>query len=153
VAKKEAKKERRNGVLKMSEDENTKILREILKWIKFAGMKEVKSTLSSVLDTEQKRLVYHASDGSRGSVEIAKLAGIGSNRTVADMWDAWLKLGLGESIPVRGGVRFKRTFDLVDFGFEVPRMPEAEKSETQAGEPPGAEKAEALPQPQEGPHA
>jgi hypothetical protein len=137
----------------MSEDEQTELLREILKWIKFAGMREAKSTLNSVLDTEQKKLVYHASDGGRGSVEIAKLAGVASNRTVADMWEAWLRLGLGESIPVRGGTRFKRTFNLADFGVEVPRITEAEKGEGQAAEPAGAEKAGAPQQPQESSHA
>jgi len=116
-------------MVKMSNEENeqTRLLREILKWIKFSGMKELKNTLVGVLDTELKRLVYHLSDGSRGTVEIAKLAGIRSNRTVADMWQAWLKLGFGESIPVKGGSRFKRSFDLEDFGIEVPRAKECEK--------------------------
>jgi len=111
-------------MVKMSneEKEQTKILREILKWIRFAGMKEVKDTLASVLDTEQKRLVYRLSDGTRGTVKIARLAGIGSNSTVHDMWQAWLKLGFGESIPVKGGSRFRRSFDLEDFGIEVPRI-------------------------------
>ena len=127
------------------ENEQTKLLREILKWIKFAGMREVKSTLVSALDTEQKRLVYHLSDGSRGTVEIAKLAGIGSNRTVADMWEVWLKLGLGESIPVKGGTRFKRSFDLEDFGIEVPRAKESEKEEKPVEQPTNTEKTETKP--------
>jgi len=111
------------------DNEQIRILREILKWIRFAGMKEVKSTLISVLDNEQKRLVYHLSDGTRGAVEIAKLAGIGSNRTVADMWQSWLKLSLGESIPVKGGTRFVRSFDLTDFGIELPQVKEAAEKE------------------------
>jgi hypothetical protein len=133
------------------ENEQTVLLREILKWIKFAGMKEVKNTLVSALDNEQKRLVYHLSDGSRGTVEIAKLTGIGSNRTVADMWEAWLRLGLGESIPVKGGTRFKRSFDLEDFGIEVPRIKEVEKEEKRVAES-TSEKTEAKP-PQEESHA
>jgi hypothetical protein len=113
------------------ENEQTQLLREILKWIKFAGMKEVKSTLISVLDTDAKRLVYQKSDGTNGTVELAKLAGFGSNRKVADMWDTWLKLSLGENIPVRGGSRFKRSFDLEDFGIEVP---ETNAKNTQEGD-------------------
>ena len=115
-------------------NEQTELLREILKWIKFAGMKEVKNTLVSVLDAELKRLAYHLSDGTRGTVKIAKLAGIGSTSTVFDMWQAWLKSGLGESIPVKGGSRFKRSFDLEDFGIEVPRVKEVEKEEKQVAE-------------------
>lgn len=125
------------------ENEQTNLLREILKWIKFSGMKELKNTLVSVLDTEQKRLVYHLSDGTRGTVEIAKLAGIGSNKTVYDLWQAWLKLGLGESIPVKGGSRFKRSFDQEDFGIEVPRVKETEKKEKQVPESTTAEETEA----------
>ena len=113
------------------ENEQTQLLREILKWIKFAGMKEVKSTLISVLDTDAKRFVYQKSDGTNGTVELAKLAGFGSNSKVADMWDTWLKLSLGENIPVRGGSRFKRSFDLEDFGIEVP---ETNAKNTQEGD-------------------
>jgi len=131
------------------ENEQTKLLREILKWIKFSGMKEVKTTLTSVLNTELKRLVYHLSDGTRGTVGIAKLAGIGSNKTVYDMWQAWLKLGLGESVPVKGGSRFKRSFDLEDFGIEVPRVKAVEKEEKQVAESTTPEKTKGSKQLQE----
>lgn len=104
-----------------NESEQTKILREILKWVKFAGIKEVKSILVSNLDTEQKKLAYYLSDGTRGTVEIAKTANVGSTKTIFDMWQGWLKQGLGESIPVKGGSRFKRSFDLEDFGIAVPQ--------------------------------
>jgi len=124
------------------DNEQTKLLREILKWIKFSGMKELKNTLLSVLDTEQKRLVYHLSDGTRGTVKITKLARIGSTSTVFDMWQTWLKLGLGDSIPVRGGSRFKRSFDFEDLGIEVPRVEETEKKEKQVPESTTAEETE-----------
>lgn len=130
--------------MKMSREENeqTKLLKEILKWIKFSGMRELKNTLVSILDSEQKRLVFHLSDGTRGTVEIAKIAGVGSNKTVYDMWQAWLKLGLGESIPVRGGSRFKRSFDLEDFGIEVPKVKEVEIEEKQVVESTTPDKTE-----------
>jgi hypothetical protein len=113
----------------MSKDnssEQTRLLSEILKWIKFAGIKEVKSTLMSALDSDAKKLIYQKSDGTQGSVELAKLVSIKSNRTVADMWDVWLRLNIGESIPAKGGSRFKRSFDLNDFGIEVPEVKTAE---------------------------
>jgi len=99
-------------------DEQVAILREILKWTRFAGMREAKNSLVTALDTEQKKLVYHLSDGSRGIVEIAKLAGIGSNATVAGFWREWFGMGLGQMMPVKGGERFQRSFDLADFGLE-----------------------------------
>lgn len=100
-------------------EEVTDILREILKWIKFSGMKEVKSVLLSVLDSEQKKLAYHLSDGTKATREIGEVVGIHFT-TVAGYWKSWLKLGLGENIAVRGGQRFQRSFDLEDLGIEIP---------------------------------
>ncbi len=110
-----------------NESEQTRILREILKWVKFAGIKEVKTILLSTLDTEQKKLAYHLSDGTRGTVEIAKTANFGSTKTIFDLWQSWLKLGLGESIPVKGGTRFKRSFDLEEFGIQTSQIHESKK--------------------------
>jgi hypothetical protein len=122
----------------MSNDdsEQTRLLSEILKWIKFTAMKEVKSTLKDVLDTDAKKLVYQNSDGTHGLKELAKLAGLGSKQPVETMWDAWLKLGLGENISARGGSRFKRSFDLEDLGIEMPEAKVEKKHvEAKEGEP------------------
>jgi len=102
-------------------NEQTEILREILKWTKFAGLKEVKNVLMATLDTEQKRLIYDLSDGNRGSVEIAKLAGT-SDTTVRRYWASWIRQGIVESLRVRGGERYKKSFELEDFGIEVPQL-------------------------------
>lgn len=71
------------------------------------------------LNTEQKRLVYHLGDGNRGSVEVAKAASI-SDSTVRRYWDSWARQGIVDSMKVRGGVRYKKSFELEDFGIEVP---------------------------------
>lgn len=134
---------------KDKQDRMIELLEQMVKWVKFSGMKEVKDTLVSVLNTEVKKLAYHLSDGSRGTVEVAELAGIGSTRTIFDMWQAWLKLGLGESIPVRGGSRFKRSFDLRDLGIEIPQSKRVENEEKQAAEPATTEKTEVSEQSQE----
>jgi hypothetical protein len=93
-------------------------------------MKEVKVILLSSLDTEQKILVYHLSDGTRGTVEVAKTASVGSTKTIFELWQTWLKQGLGESIPVRGGSRFKRSFDLDDFGIAIPQYTSKQEAES-----------------------
>ncbi len=60
----------------MTEDsEQTRLLREILKWIKISGIKEVKSTLESQLKDDTKKLIYQLSDGTKGTQEIAKTVG------------------------------------------------------------------------------
>ena len=117
------------------DNEQTKLLREILKWIRFAGIKEVKDVLTSALDTDQKKIVYQHSDGSRGIAEIGKAAGISSTSTISRYWKSWSRLGLGDYVAVKGGDRFKRAFDLEDVGIEVPPPRESKpKSESAKNE-------------------
>jgi hypothetical protein len=95
------------------------LLREILKWTKFAGMNQVKAILDAHLEADVDKLIYQKSDGTRGTVELGNLVGL-SKDTVNKMWESWIIMGLGEDIPVRGGSRFKRSFDLQEFGIKVP---------------------------------
>src|SRR3990170_2259804 len=96
-------------------EELIEVMREILKWTKFAGAGEVRNILTSALDTEQKRLIYHLSDGKKGSVEIAKATNAGDS-TVRRYWEIWARQGIVEPIKVQGGMRFRKSFDLEDFG-------------------------------------
>lgn len=102
------------------ENEQVRLLTEILKWTKFAGMNGVRDVLTSVLDTDQKKIAYQLSDGNKGMVEIGKAAGISSTATMSRYWSSWSKLALGDFISVKGGDRFKRAFDLEELGFEIP---------------------------------
>lgn len=113
-------------------DEQTAILKEILKWIRFTAAKEVKNVLGNALDTKQKSLIYHLSDGNRSSAEIGKSAGV-SDMTVRRLWATWARLGVVESIKVRGGDRYKKSFDLEDFGIEIPENPAKPSSDTTGG--------------------
>jgi len=115
------------------EMDEKKLLTEILKWIKFAGTKEVKGVLASELDSNQKKLVYQLSDGSKTIADINKNTGV-SVGSISSYWQKWVKLALGEKIAVKGGERFKRSFDLEDLGIEVPEatprtVPEDKKKE------------------------
>jgi len=100
-------------------DEQTELLKEILKWIRFAGMKGVKDQLEATLETDQKKIVYQLSDGSRTIAEINRITGV-STGSVSGYWQKWVKLGLGEKIAVKGGERFKCSFYLEDLGIEIP---------------------------------
>jgi hypothetical protein len=108
----------------------TELLREILKWTKFSGMKAVKEVLISTLETPQERLLYQLSNGSKGSVELCKITKIASTETVTRHWKTWGKLGIGENMSVQGGKRFRRAFDLEELGIEVPK-PESGESDDQ----------------------
>lgn len=108
----------------MSEDKLSEIastLKELLRWTRFAGMKEVKSTLESALNSDIKRIIYHLSDGNRGRAEIAAIVKL-SDQTVSNYWKSWSKLGIVEAMKMRGGERYKKAFDLEDFGMEIPEI-------------------------------
>lgn len=99
-------------------------LKELLKWAKFAGIKEVKPVLESKLDTDTKKIIYVLSDGNRGTREISKIVGTLSHASIANYWQDWEKSGLGESSQTMGGgSRFKHSFDLDDFGIKIPEIP------------------------------
>lgn len=104
-----------------TDDEIIEILKDILKWIKFLGINAVRDVLVNVLDNDRKKLIYHLSDGNRSSIEIAKLVGV-SDRTVRRYWVSWMRHGIVEPVRVRGGERYKKAFELEDFGMEIPDL-------------------------------
>jgi hypothetical protein len=105
-------------------NEQTAILKEILKWVKFSGLKEVKEILLSTLNNEEKKLaIYQLSDGDHGIRDIVATLGVG-DKTISSLWDLWLKTGLGENTPVYGRLRFKRSFDLRELGIETTEIKE-----------------------------
>lgn len=115
----------------MSENtiEQTKLLREIVKWVRFSGMKQVKEVLTSTLNNEKKIIAYHFSDGKNTSRAISELTDV-HFATISDWWKEWLSLGIGETISASGGGRFKRSFDLKMFGIKIPEAKQ-EDSEPQ----------------------
>ena len=102
-----------------TKDNEISLLKEILKWIKFSGMKEVKEALTSELDTDQKKQVYQLSDGTNSNAEINQATGVSAG-SISLYCNKWLRLGLGETKAVAGGDRFVRAFDLNDFGITIP---------------------------------
>ncbi len=102
----------------MSEQEKqTKLLEEILTWIKVPNVANVKTILTSTLNEPQKKLVYHLSDG-KSKPEIAKISKI-SDRTISNYWNSWRKLGLTKSQTFSGGPRQIKIFNLEDFDIAV----------------------------------
>lgn len=113
-------------------EEQTEILREILKWTRFMGSAQVKTTLISTLDSDKKKLAYQMSDGKNTRRIIGEQVGI-DDRTVSDWWQEWILLGIGEGIAVAGGGnRFKRSFDLKALGISLPAV-KVKKEEVAAG--------------------
>lgn len=101
-------------------------LKDLLKWSRFSGMQQLRSVLVQNLTTDEEMLAYELSDGLRGTREVAKMTGIGSNATVARMWKKWSKIGIVEpSEKVLG--RFQRICSLEEVGLTVPQLPQQTK--------------------------
>lgn len=113
-------------------------IKESSKWTKFAGMKEVKPILETQLPDESKKQIYQLSDGKKGTQEIVKMVGGISHMSIANYWKSWEKVGLGEPVTAMGGKRFKRSFDLKDFGIKVLEI----KTETEQTSEPEVESNE-----------
>lgn len=80
--------------------------------------------LEIVLDTENKKIVYYLSNGENNQDEIIAKGKVGAG-SISRYWNEWEKLGIGESIPVRRGKRFKAAFNLENFGL-LPKSVETE---------------------------
>ena len=120
------------------QSEQLRVLREILKWIRFTGTKEVKNVLIAALDTDQKKIIYQLSNGENSAREIASQTGI-SHTTVRNYWGAWTRTSIVEAVKAGTGERYRHSFDLEDFGIEVPSIPKrAEETEGAAQQTLGA---------------
>lgn len=104
--------------------ELSSLLKEQLKWSRFTAMQAVKNTLISTLDTDEKKGVYHLSDGVRSTREIAGTANV-SDKTVRNYWNSWNKVGIVEPLKAGTGERYKKSFNLEEFGIEIPKLPQS----------------------------
>ena len=100
--------------------QNQQVLEEIRVWTKINGVEKVQSVLNKALDTPEKRIVYHLSDG-KTTREINAICGV-SIGTVSTYWNSWNRLGLMKTISVKRGDRFIKSFDLEDYGIEIPKI-------------------------------
>lgn len=85
-------------------------------------MQQLKSILSQSLKSDTEKIIFELSDGSRGTREIAALAGLGSNATVAAYWKKWSRLGIVEPTEKYQG-RYERICSLEQVGLDVPPFP------------------------------
>ena len=104
------------------DEEILKVLKEILKWTKFQAWRKVKELLLSELKDEKMKIIYHSSDG-KSTREIEKITGVGHS-TIHNYWKRWSKVPIVEPIIVKGKVRYKKMFELEDFGIEVTKLSE-----------------------------
>ena len=101
-------------------DEIIEILEEILRWTKFQGWRNVKEILLDTVNDESKLIYHHYSDGM-SSREIAAKVSV-SHQTVINYWKKWVRVGIIEPIKTHGGIRYRKIFELEDFGIEIPKI-------------------------------
>ena len=103
-------------------NEMISLLKEIVKWTKFQAWGKVKEVLLSVLDDDEMKRIYHLSDGKQSSRKIAEKVSVGYT-TIVKHWNDWANSNIVEPISVRGGgLRYKKMFNLKDFGIEIPKI-------------------------------
>lgn len=106
---------------------NQKMLEEIKVWSKINSIEKVKKILTEILNTPEKIIIYHLSDG-RTIRNITAICG-GSTYTISNYWNIWNNMGLMKSMRVKRGERFIKAFDLVHYGINIPSIPK-KKSQT-----------------------
>lgn len=99
----------------------TKILMEILKWIKFSGMKEIRELLTNVLSTNTERLMYELTDGEASTRDIAVKCNV-THVTVGNYWQKWKVMGILEATEKYNGKRYKKICSLKEIGIDVPEI-------------------------------
>ncbi|SRR5258706_12016601 len=95
-------------------------LQEIKQWIRLIGFPAAKTTLETTLSSQEKKIVYHLSNGQRSSKEIASLSGV-NIRYVSEWSQFWEAIGIltqSKSTNVKG--RRQKVFELSDFGISIP---------------------------------
>ncbi|MGH9993355.1 MAG: hypothetical protein ACREAZ_12085 [Nitrososphaera sp.] len=109
---------------------NQDTLEQILVWTKIGGSEKLKKTLEGALDTPQKKLVYHFSDG-RPIRDVAQESGVGIG-TISGYWSARNRLGIMKIKNVKGKERSVKVFDLDDIGIDLPKQATKQEPELMA---------------------
>ena len=97
-------------------------LHQLVRLTRVMSYPVIKQVLETALNTEEKKLVYHSLDGTRGVTSIQELTGV-NVRYISEWGQEWEKLGIVEPSTiskVRG--RRQKSFDLSMFGIPVPDL-------------------------------
>ncbi|MBE0512885.1 hypothetical protein IBX38_07530 [Candidatus Bathyarchaeota archaeon] len=100
------------------------ILREILKWLRFIGKRQLRTLLLDALEKDVDKVVYELSDG-RSLREIERICkdngySIGKS-AIKSHWGKWKPLGILEPSDKYQG-RYERVVSLKEVGIEFPEI-------------------------------
>ena len=107
----------------MNEDklqELIQIQREMLRWVKFTSVPQLKRTLETVLTSDMDKRIYEMTDGAATTRSVAAELKIGKS-TVASKWTTWGQLGIVERLETG---QCKRLCSLAEVGIKLPQSTE-----------------------------
>lgn len=103
---------------KLEGNDYIRLLHKLIIYTKLANYENIRNRLITILDSEDKKRVFAATDGNNSTRQIESITGV-SKDTVSNWWDEWEREGIvEESEEVRG--RRRRIVLLSEFGIEVP---------------------------------
>lgn len=113
-------------------DNDTEILQEMLKWLRFSGMQEAKSVIDEALTFEEDeekekdaRIAFELTNGDKSQREISEYISY-SGVTVGNWQKKWAKLGI---VSQDDDGKYEQLISLKDLGLEVPDIPDPEDAE------------------------
>lgn len=102
---------------KLEGNDYIRLLHKLIIYTKLANYENIRNRLITILDSDDKKRVFQATDGTNSTRQIESITGV-SKDTVSNWWDEWEKEGVvEESKDVRG--RRCKIVSLGDFGIEV----------------------------------
>jgi hypothetical protein len=96
-------------------DIDTELLRDIVRWLRFENLERAKSAVTSLLDTEKKKIAFELTDGKRSSRTIAATAKV-DRSSLLRWWADWFPAG----ILTREGDSYRHLFSLRELGMKLP---------------------------------
>jgi len=97
--------------------ELVEVQREMLRWIRFSSIPQLRHTLETVLAGDLDRRIYELTDGEGTSRNIAALVGV-SKTTITSKWAKWAQLGIVERLP---SGQCRRLCSLGEVGIDLPQ--------------------------------
>jgi hypothetical protein len=108
-------------------EQAVELLRELVAYTRAANHLTITKVLETILDSDDKRLVYQLSDGDASARDIQRLSGVNKD-SISEWWREWEQIGIAQqsrSSNVKG--RRQRLFSLSDFGIAVPEPKDSDR--------------------------
>jgi len=103
-------------------------LKEISVILRIINFPLLKNTFETILDSEDKKLVYQLFDGNLSVKEIEKLSGV-NVRYISEWGQKWEDLGLLEQSTIAIKGRRRKTFDLTKLNISIQKLPKTTEAQ------------------------